>query len=260
MAFKRSAVRSRLSPPRDLEREFRVFFFFAARPRFQRFHDSTLGNGLHEIAQGAFRGNRWGRGNRDFVAFVGIVGTVGFVVCAKIVETLETWKWPVPAPLSVLPPWLALSVSSAGVSHAYTGRPAFPVSFAALRTRGACNAGLNKYAKKPCRILFDWNTVGPLFQILIASRACGTAQPEALPAAGAAETELGPPSKFASRRRPAQQIWLTATKRGSGLLFASGLSPRSKNRAPQPCHRERQQTVTEGESARPTGAQSAPPR
>ena len=27
MAFKRSAVRSRLSPPRDLEREFRVFLF-----------------------------------------------------------------------------------------------------------------------------------------------------------------------------------------------------------------------------------------
>ena len=33
MAFKRSAVRSRLSPPRDLEREFRVFFFFAARAK-----------------------------------------------------------------------------------------------------------------------------------------------------------------------------------------------------------------------------------
>ena len=82
MAFKRSAVRSRLSPPRDLEREFRVFFFFAARPRFQRFHDSTLGNGLHENAFRAFRGNRWERGNRAIVAFVAIVGivaTVGFV-------------------------------------------------------------------------------------------------------------------------------------------------------------------------------------
>ena len=78
MAFKRSAVRSRLSPPRDLEREFRVFFFFAARPRFQRFHDSTLGNGLHEIAQGAFRGNRWGRGNRDFVGIVGNVAPAGW--------------------------------------------------------------------------------------------------------------------------------------------------------------------------------------
>ena len=87
MAFKRSAVRSRLSPPRDLEREFRVFFFFAARPRFQRFHDSTPGNGLHEIAPGAFRGNRWGRGNRDFVAFVGIVG---FVVCVETVISLES--------------------------------------------------------------------------------------------------------------------------------------------------------------------------
>ena len=88
MAFKRSAVRSRLSPPRDLEREFRVFFFFAARPRFQRFHDSTPGNGLHEIAQGAFRGNRWGRGNRDFVAFVGIVVCVETVIS---LESLETW-------------------------------------------------------------------------------------------------------------------------------------------------------------------------
>ena len=78
MAFKRSAVRSRLSPPRDLEREFRVFFFFAARPRFQRFHDSTLGNGLHEIVLGAFRGNRWGRGNRDFVVFVGTVAPAGW--------------------------------------------------------------------------------------------------------------------------------------------------------------------------------------
>ena len=88
MAFKRSAVRSRLSPPRDLEREFRVLFFFAARPRFQRFHDSTLGNGLHEIAQGAFRGIVGIRGNRDFVAFVGIV------VCVETVmslESLETW-------------------------------------------------------------------------------------------------------------------------------------------------------------------------
>src|SRR5699024_2874788 len=74
---------------------------------------------------------------------------------------------------------------------------------------------------------------------ILSSHACGTArlrrvqrtkQPkhnvlEALPEAEAAETELAPPSKFASRRRPAQQIWLTATKRGRGLLFASGLPP-----------------------------------
>ena len=73
MAFKRSAVRSRLSPPRDLEREFRVFFFFAARPRFQRFHDSTVGNGLHENA---------------FRAFRGIVGIRGTVIS---LESLETW-------------------------------------------------------------------------------------------------------------------------------------------------------------------------
>ena len=91
MAFKRSAVRSRLSPPRDLEREFRVFFFFAARPRLQRFHDSTLGNGLHEIAQGAFRGNRWGRGNRDFVAFVGIVGFVGMRGIVISLKSLQPW-------------------------------------------------------------------------------------------------------------------------------------------------------------------------
>ena len=97
MAFKRSAVRSRLSPPRDLEREFRVFFFFAARPRFQRFHDSTVGNGLHENAFRAFRGNRWERGNRAIVAFVAIVGivaTVGFVGMRGTVislVSLETW-------------------------------------------------------------------------------------------------------------------------------------------------------------------------
>ena len=149
MAFKRSAVRSRLSPPRDLEREFRVFFFFAARPRFQRFHDSTVGNGLHENAFRAFRGNRWERGNRAIVAFVeivGIVATVGFVgmrgtvislvsletwgslyvVCAKIVISLLSWEWPVPAPLSASPFWLAPSVSFAGASHACADRPAFP--------------------------------------------------------------------------------------------------------------------------------------
>ena len=97
MAFKRSAVRSRLSPPRDLEREFRVFFFFAARPRFQRFHDSTLGNGLHENALRAFRGNRWERGNRAIVAFVEIVATVGFVGMRGIVISLKS-----------LQPWVSL--------------------------------------------------------------------------------------------------------------------------------------------------------
>ena len=35
---------------------------------------------------------------------------------------------------------------------------------------------------------------------------------EPLPAAEAAELELGPPSKFASGLRPAQEIWLTATR------------------------------------------------
>ena len=88
MAFKRSAVRSRLSPPRDLEREFRVFFFFAARPRFQRFHDFGGYNDLHEMVLSAFRGNRWGRGNRDFVAIVGIVVCVETVISLK---SLETW-------------------------------------------------------------------------------------------------------------------------------------------------------------------------
>ena len=73
MAFKRSAVRSLLSPPRDLEQEFRVFFFFAARPRFQRFHGFGGYNDLHEIAQGAFRG---------------IVGIRGTVISLK---SLEPW-------------------------------------------------------------------------------------------------------------------------------------------------------------------------
>ena len=50
MAFKRSAVRSRLSPPRDLEREFRVFLFCfglrlggaAVEQRAVRTHKSAL--------------------------------------------------------------------------------------------------------------------------------------------------------------------------------------------------------------------------
>ena len=62
-------------------------------PRFQRFHDSTVGNGLHENASRAFRGNRWERGNRAFVAFVAIVGivaTVGFVGMRGTVISLES--------------------------------------------------------------------------------------------------------------------------------------------------------------------------
>ena len=59
------------------------------RPRFQRFHDSTLGNGLHEIVLSAFRGNRWGRGNRDFVAFVGNVGMRGNRAFVGIVGTAQ---------------------------------------------------------------------------------------------------------------------------------------------------------------------------
>ena len=61
-------------------------------PRFQRFHDSTVGNGLHENAFRAFRGNRWERGNRAFVAIVGIVATVGIVGMRGTVISLESWR------------------------------------------------------------------------------------------------------------------------------------------------------------------------
>ena len=93
----------------------------------------------------AFRGIVGIRGNRDFVE---IVGTVGFIVCAKIVETLETWKRPVPAPLSVSPSWLAPQSAPLAFPMRAQAALLFPVSFAAPRRRGACNAGLNKYAKK----------------------------------------------------------------------------------------------------------------
>ena len=43
---------------------------------------------------------------------------------------------------------------------------------------------------------------------------------EALPAAETAEAEQGPPSKFSSGLRPAQKIWVTAT-RSSASVFAS---------------------------------------
>ena len=65
------------------------------RPRFQRFHDSTLGNGLHEIVLGAFRGIVGIRGNRAFVAFVGTVGFVGIrgiVISLLSLESLYAWK------------------------------------------------------------------------------------------------------------------------------------------------------------------------
>src|SRR5699024_11395212 len=45
---------------------------------------------------------------------------------------------------------------------------------------------------------------------------------EALPAAETAETEQGPPSKFASGPRPAPEIWATAT-RSRAPVFASAL-------------------------------------
>ena len=85
------------------------------------------------------------RGNRDFVEIVGIVG---FVVCVKTVETLETWEWPVPAPLSVSPSWLAPQSAPLAFPMRAQAALLFPVSFAAPRRRGACNAGLNKHAKK----------------------------------------------------------------------------------------------------------------
>ena len=99
MAFKRSAVRSRLSPPRDLEREFRVFFCVSTIPTFPRFHArqrfarnrtgriSWQPLGTWKPCDRCFRCNRGNRCNRGFRwyawnrAFVGIVGNVGFVVC-----------------------------------------------------------------------------------------------------------------------------------------------------------------------------------
>ena len=68
---------------------------FTSAPRFQRFHDSTVGNGLHENAFHAFRGNRWERGNRAIVAFVEIVeivATVGIVGMRGTVISLVSWR------------------------------------------------------------------------------------------------------------------------------------------------------------------------
>ena len=68
---------------------------------------------------------------------------------------------------------------------------------------------------------------------------------EALPAAETAEAEQGPPSKFSSGLRPAQKIWVTAT-RGRAPVFAreqrgrirrtkqgAARGPRSVARAPR---------------------------
>ena len=73
MAFKRSAVRSRLSPPRDLEREFRVFFFLL------RVHDSNVSTFPREetVCTKSHRAN--------FVATVGDVETVISLL------SLESW-------------------------------------------------------------------------------------------------------------------------------------------------------------------------
>ena len=109
------STKSLIAPPRDLEREFRVFFFFAARPRFQRFHDFGGYNDFHEMVLNAFRGIVGIRGNRDFVE---IVGTVGFIVCAKIVETLESWD---DAPSNLY----GQAVFAAGVVVAAAGQEGF---------------------------------------------------------------------------------------------------------------------------------------
>ena len=47
-------LRRRRKPPDRADLTERLVF----APRFQRFHDSTVGNGLHENAFRAFRGNR----------------------------------------------------------------------------------------------------------------------------------------------------------------------------------------------------------
>ena len=70
MAFKRSAVRSRLSPPRDLEREFRVFFFFAARPTIPTFPRFWRVQRFARNRTGRISWNRWYAWNRDFVEIV----------------------------------------------------------------------------------------------------------------------------------------------------------------------------------------------
>src|SRR5699024_6367727 len=64
---------------------------------------------------------------------------------------------------------------------------------------------------------------------------------EALPAAETAETEQGPPSKFASGPRPAPEIWATAT-RSRAPVFASALlgapeKPAKRKRAKPPTAR-----------------------
>ena len=71
-----------------------------------------------------------------------------YVICAKIVISLLSWEWPVPAPLSVSPSWLAPQSAPLAFPMCAQAALLFPVSFAAPRRRGACNAGLNKHAKK----------------------------------------------------------------------------------------------------------------
>ena len=72
--------------------------------------------------------NRWYPWNRDFVE---IVATVGFVGMRGTVLSLETWKWPVPAPLSASPSGLA--PQSAPLAFPMRAQAAlfFSVSFAA---------------------------------------------------------------------------------------------------------------------------------
>ena len=47
---------------------------------------------------------------------------------------------------------------------------------------------------------------------------------EALPAAETAEAEQGQPSKFSSGLRPAQKIWLTATRRSAPIFTRTFMS------------------------------------
>ena len=51
---------------------------------------------------------------------------------------------------------------------------------------------------------------------------------EALPAAETAEAEQGPPSKFSSGLRPAQKIWVTATRGSAPIFTRAHLRPAGK--------------------------------